>query len=151
MSAENELRLCKLWNGQFAVVVRRCGQTVAETYGEVTRILAVRDTYDEIVAAFRAASDPEHPDYMWTEHGSPSYEHGFIPTAEELDRERAMLVLHVPGDGPVVEDFSDEEVDDTEDGAAPPVGDDDLYADFRRWDWDCDDEDPSACGGDFLV
>ena len=95
MSAENELRLCAIGD-RFAVVERACGNTVAESYGEVG-FVAIADTYEAAVIAFRNACDEDHSDHVPTEYGSP-YAGGALPTAEELRREQPRFVLLLPGD-----------------------------------------------------
>ncbi|MDO8425086.1 MAG: hypothetical protein Q7T01_01045 [bacterium] len=113
MSGENELVIFRLhgfygYGGQYAVAMRQTGNTVAGHFGLVSRIVALRDSYDEAAAAFRNACDPSHSDYVLTEYGAERYR-GCAPSQEEVDRasESMRLILDDDADPPPPPDDDD--------------------------------------------
>ncbi len=68
MSAENALRMFRMFNGQFWISVVRCGDTVIERQG-AGHVLARCASYDEANERLRQMSDDESPEFVPTEYG----------------------------------------------------------------------------------
>jgi len=85
MSAENELAVFPMENGQLWIVSRACGDTIVEAQGECA-VLARCDTYEETEAAFVEMMDEGSDSYVYAEHGYR------LPTREELKRQRPHLL-----------------------------------------------------------
>lgn len=81
MSAENELRVFRMENGEFWIVVARCGDTVAEAQGECQGVVGKGKTYEEAEALMSEMDNESSPNYVYTEYG------GGMPALEQLTNE----------------------------------------------------------------
>ncbi len=87
MSAENELRVFPMENGEFWIGNRSCGDTVLDFQGKVHAIVAKAATYAEVSSIFARMSDETSEAYYPTEHG------GILPSEDALAKEPKRLLV----------------------------------------------------------
>ncbi len=86
MSAENELHVFRMANGELWIAVRRCGDTAVECWGEVCAVVAKVATMEAARVTLDRLTDPASEDYVSTEYG------GTMPSADELERKPASFL-----------------------------------------------------------
>lgn len=80
MSAEDELTVLRMENGEYWICVQRCGDTIEECWGEIRWVVTKANSYNEAANRFRAHRDRNSKDYVYTEYG------GEMPSEDELAR-----------------------------------------------------------------
>lgn len=88
MSAEDELVARRMDNGEIWIMVRRCGDTCTQSYGQIRSVLFKATEFAEAAEAFERLNDPDSAEYAYTEYG------GHMPTEEELKK---LPVMYVSG------------------------------------------------------
>jgi hypothetical protein len=89
MSAENQMALVRMSNGEFWVLNRATSNTCVESYGRCHPVAKVK-TYAEALSAIAHFGDERSPDYIYTEHEDD------VPSeAELMSREPGFLHSYV--------------------------------------------------------
>jgi hypothetical protein len=77
MSAENDLKMYRMSNGEFWIGNRACGDTIMEAWGDV-HIVCKCPSYAKAAQRMNAMDDEDADSYVYTEHFSD------VPSEEEV-------------------------------------------------------------------